>query len=256
MRIAFLLALLATVWASPLRAEPADTAARLYASGDFLAAADAADDLASPGNFTLAARALLAACVIGGARGQIGELLDRAERMAGEALSLDSGAVDARLQLALVYGMRGRRASLAEAFARGYAPRGRRLINQALALAPGDARPYALLGAWHLEVLRRGGAAGAFAYGARFADGAAAFEQALTLAPDDLMIPLQYAIALIELDARAHAERAGQLLALTDTIPARDAFERHALGVAVALARTLAEQGPRAAAAQAGRLSP
>jgi hypothetical protein len=256
MRIGALLVLLAAVWASPLSAETSDEPAQLYAAGHYLAAAKAAESHASPDSFTLAARALLAACIAGGERRQTAALLDRAERLANEALELDPDTIDARLQLALVYGMRGRRVSVPEAFARGFAPRGRRLIDQALTLAPQDARPHAMLGAWHLEVLRRGGSAGAFAYGARFADGAAAFERALSLAPNDLMIPLQYAIALLEFDARSHAARVADLLARAAAMPARDAFEQHALGVAAALAQTLAEQGPRAAATQAGSLSP
>lgn len=253
-----LLALVLTLGAAgPLAAEPPGAAVRLYAAGQYLAAADAADDnIESPDNLAFAARALLAACIIGADRDQTGRLLDRAERLARNALALDPGAIEARLQLALVYGMRGRRASLAEALARNYAPRGRRLIEEVRALSPEDARAYALLGAWHLEVLRRGGRAGAFAYGARFADGRAAFERALALAPADPMIPLHYAIALIELGEPAYAARAAELLELTATLPARDAFEEHARQVAGALALALAQQGPHAASALAERLSP
>ncbi len=246
---------LVLISAGPLAAEPPD-AARLYASGQYLAAADAADARASADNFAFAAHALLAACLIGGAPEQIEALLDRAERRAREAIALDPGAVEARLQLALVYGISGRRASIAEAIARNYAPRGRRLIGQALALSPADARAHALLGAWHLEVLRRGGDAGALAYGARFSEGAAAYERALELAPDDPMIPLHYSIALLELNARVHSAHAAELLALNAALAPRDAFERRGQRIGADLALVLAEQGPRAAAAQAGLLSP
>ncbi len=247
---------LVLILAGPLAAEPPD-AARLYASGQYLAAADAADDArASADTFAFAAHALLAACLIGGAPEQTEDLLERAERRAREAIALDSGAVEARLQLALVYGISGRRASVAEAIARNYAPRGRRLIEQALALSPEHARAHALLGAWHLEVLRRGGSAGALAYGARFAEGVAASERALELAPDDPMIPLHYSIALLELDARVNSARAAELLALNVALAPRDAFERRGQRIGADLALILAEQGPRAAAMQAGRLSP
>ena len=257
MRLCALFALIfALASGGPLAAEPSGAAVRLYVAGQYLAAADVADDQDAPDDLAFAARALLAACIAGGDRRQTGRLLDRAERLARDALSLDPGAIDARLQLALVYGMRGRRASLAEALARNYAPRGRRLIEEARALAPEDARAYALLGAWHLEVLRRGGRAGAFAYGARFADGQAAFERAVALAPADPMIPLHYAVALIELDDPVHVARAAELLAQAATLPARDAFEEHAHQVADSLAQALAQQGPGAASALAERLSP
>jgi tetratricopeptide (TPR) repeat protein len=239
--------LVAALWVLPADAEPPSGALRLYAAGNYLAAADAANDRTSSESLAFAARALLTACVAADPDAPIGALLDRAERYARQALALDPGSVDARLQLALVYGMRGQRASLPGAFARNYAPRGRRLIDQALALAPGDARAYALLGAWHLEILRRGGGAGALVYGADFDEGAAAFERAMHLAPDDPLAPLHYALALIHLDATANAEHAAALLAIATALPPRDAFESHAQQIGAALAETLAQQGPRAA---------
>lgn len=236
-------------WTVPAAADPPDAALRLYAAGRYLAAADTAErDSLSSESLAFAARSLLAACITGNDDTEIAALLDRAEHSAREALDLDSGAVDARLQLAVVYGFRGRRASLAAAVARAYAPRGRRLIEQVLALAPDSAQAHALLGAWHLEVLRRGGRAGALAYGARLSDGRAAFERALELAPDEPMIPLHYAIALIELDPSHSSGRAGELLAGVAAITPRDALDQYARAEALSLRLTLAREEPSAAA--------
>ena len=134
---------------------------------------------------------------------------DRGAGAARAALALNPDSVDARLQLAVVYGMRGRRASLAEAFARNYAPRGRRLIDEALALAPDSAEAEAVLGAWHLEIIRRSGRVGALAYGARVEQGIAAFERALQL--PDLPLDLrsvETGRAHLRARVRLHRERA------------------------------------------------
>ena len=240
-------ALLALALSTPAAADPPAAAVSLYASGQYLAAADSAEAHSNPASLAFASRALMAACVTATDPGRIGAWLDQAESNARDALRLDAESVDARVQLALIYGVRGRRASVAQAIARHYAPRGRRLLEEALAREPDNAWAHALLGAWHLEVLRRGGAAGAAVYGARLSSGIAEFERARALAPNDSMIALHYAVALIELDPEAHAQRAGGLLAEVANTAPRDAFEAHAQRAARRVARALDEDGPEAA---------
>lgn len=235
------------LFAVPAHAEPSEAALRLYADGNYLAAADIADDLETAASLSFASRAFMAACATAPARADVDAWLDRAEQTARDALALDGRSVEARLQLALVYGVRGRRATLAQAFTGRYAPRGRRLIDEALALQPRNARAHALLGAWHLEVLRRGGRAGAAAYGASQRRGAAEFERAMALAPDDPMIPLHYAVALLELNAAQNADRAAALLRRAAGMEPRDALERFVTRTAHRVARTLEENGPAAA---------
>jgi hypothetical protein len=239
-----LLALTAAPWA---RAEPAGAAARYYAAGDYLAAAELALDERSPAGFSFAARALMAECISSRDRDQIDALLTRAEAAAHRALALDPDSVEARLQLALALGVRARQTDLAEAFQRGYAPQGRRLIEQALERDPNNAWGHALLGGWHLEVLRRGGRMGALIYHARLADGLAGFDEARRLAPDDPLIALHYAVALLELDPNRFGARAAELLADVAALAPRDAFETYAAAAARRLADTLQNQGPQAA---------
>lgn len=236
---------------APAAADPPGAAVQLYADGAFLAAADRAEAQPSPANLAFAARALMAACVTAPDADHLDDWLGRAESAARRALALDSQSVEARLQWALTLGVRSRRANMAEAVARNYAPRGRRLIEEALAREPDNAWAHALLGAWHLEVIRRGGRAGAALYGARIDSGLAEFDRARALAPGDSMIALHYAIALIELDARRYNARASALLAIAATHAARDAFETHALAAARRVAHALDSQGPRAARAAA-----
>jgi hypothetical protein len=234
--------------AAPAAADPPGAALRSYAAGNFLAAADLAEAHRSPDSLAFAARALMAECIVSSGGARTDALADRAETAARTALALDPQSVEARLQYAIALGVRGRRASLSDAWRHRYAPRGRDLIEEAIDLAPNNAWAHALLGGWNIEVIRRGGRAGAMAYGARERAGINAFERARRLAPGDPMIALHFAIALIDLDAEHYSDRAASLLAIAAAAPPRDAFEAHALARAARLAGALETDGPRAAA--------
>jgi len=225
-RTVLFFALLACFAAAPVAmAEPPSAALRLYAAGEFVAAADLADTQPSASSRAFASRALVAACAAARSSSAIDALLARAEGSAREALSLDPRSVDARLQLALVYGMEGRRASLARAFASRYASRGKRLINEALAIEPTNAHAHAMLGAWNLEVIRRGGQMGALMYDARTGVGLTEFERARALSPGDTLIPLHFAVALLGLDPVAYGARANRLLREVIAAAPSDALE-------------------------------
>ena len=244
-------ALLVCVAGSPAAlAEPPSAALRLYAIGEFVAAADLADAQPSASSRAFASRSLVAACAAAQSPAAIDMLLQRAEASARQALALDARSVDARLQLALVYGMESRRASLTRAFASGFATRGKRLIDEALTLDTDNAHAHALLGAWHLEVVRRGGAAGALFYGGRASVGIAEFERARVLAPSDVLISLHFAIALLGLDPVAYASRAARLLDSVAAAPSADALESLAQQTATRLQAALA-RSPRAAQREA-----
>ena len=246
-RTVLFFAFLTSLAATPVAvAEPPSAALRLYAAGEFIAAADLADTQPSASSRAFASRALVAACAAAPSDAAINALLARAETSAREALSLDSRSVDARLQLALVYGMEGRRASLAQAFADRYASRGKRLIDQALAIEPTNAHAHAMLGAWNLEVLRRGGRVGALIYNARADAGLAEFERARQLAPDDMLIPLHLAVALLALDPVTYGPRASQLLQDIRAASPSDALERLGQETAQRLQTALTES-PQAA---------
>jgi hypothetical protein len=222
-----------------------DTALRAYAEGDFLAAASAAER----GDRALAARALIAEAITAG--GDVPALLVRAERNARAGLAANPTDLEARLQLALAIGLQGRRAPIAEAMRKGYARESRALIDAALAQAPREAWGHALDGAWHLEIYRRGGAVGARMFGASVPEGVAALERARALAPDDAAIAYQYAVVLLDLDARRYQAKIAGLLAAAAACTAHDAFESAIRAKAEAVAATLAARGPVAARAAA-----
>lgn len=245
--------LLALVLTTSALADP-PAALRLYAAGDYLAAAAHAETQPSAAAHLVAGRALVAAAMTSPQRSDVGDWLARAEAHANEALELDPHSADARLQLAFILGARARRASVPEAIARNFAPRGRRLIQEALEIEPANPVAHALLGAWHLEVLRRGGRTGSALYGARIETGIAQFERARALAPRDGMIALEYAIALLQLDPERYADQVAALLDAAGAQSPRDAFEAHSMRQALRIARVLDEDGPAAARA-ASRLS-
>jgi hypothetical protein len=239
------------------RADPPRAALNLFADGRYVAAAEIAQrQTRSAEALAFSARSLIAACVTHSGCEDLTSMLAQAERGARDALALDAGSVDARLQLAAISGIRGRRASLTQAFAGGYAPRGKRLIDEALRIAPDNAEAQALLGVWHLEVLRRGGALGAIIYGANLNLGLAAFDRARALAPDNPVIALHYAVALLLLDAPRYRARVTQMLIAIQTMRPRDALERHACELAGRVRQVLETGGPRAAAGMAGEAMP
>jgi tetratricopeptide (TPR) repeat protein len=220
---------------------------RLYAEGAFLQAAAAGEASSSASGYALAARALLARCMLAGNDQDEMVWIERARRNAESALAREPQSVEARLQLATALGMRAQRLSIPQALREGLAGQGRRLIDEALARAPNDPWANALSGGWHLEVLRRGGPVGAMTMGARLQDGIAAFDRALQLAPNDPAILMQYAGGLLLLDARRHQDLIEALLRRAEVAPARDAFERFAVTQAGDVRLILDTQGPRAA---------
>lgn len=247
--------LLGLLLAAPARAETVERAQVAFASGAFLKAAQAGEASQTPVGLSLAARALLAHCVTA-EQVEARPLIERAIANAAAALREDSQSVEARLQLSLAIGMKARRMSVPEALRAGYAGKGKKLLQEALALAPNEPWAHALMGGWHLEVLRRGGPAGAAMVGAGFERGVAAFERARALAPDDATITLHYAAALLQLDPEKHKERVAGLLAVASRARADDAFEADMQAEARALADVLKSQGAQAAAAlAASRLS-
>jgi hypothetical protein len=227
------------------------TARSAYQSGQFLLAADTAERTQDPCERALAARALLAEAATTDNPARIDALVNRAINNAKAALHSDPESVEARLQLALAYGFRGRRLSVMEAMREGLAHRGKRLLIEAQARAPHEAWTYALIGGWHFEVLRRGGRTGAAMFGADLGAGAAAFENARALSPHDPVIAYQYAVALLELDPKRHTAQARALLLTASNLPARDAFEARMVQEARRVVAVLDSSGPHAAAAAA-----
>jgi len=93
--------------------------------------------------------------------------------------------------------------------------------------SPEDGRAHALLGAWHLGILRKtGNKNGKKWFGADPSLGQAAYETALSLRPDDIIIRSNYALSLAELDFETHKTRAREMLVTALAAQPKDAVER------------------------------
>ena len=153
--------------------------------------------------------------------------LNQAQALARRAIRLEPGHVRAHMVLAVALGAASREMGLWDAYFSNNAEIGRREIDQCLTLSGESARARALIGEWHLEVVRRGGAEFAhMLYGADIEQGIAAFEQAMAQSPDDPIIPAEFGLALIALQDDTYLPRAAHALNQALALTPRDAYER------------------------------
>lgn len=217
-------------------------ARQAYASGDYVFAAETAAEIESADAQVLAAEAISTRLVLEGADARAARTArDHAEA----ALEMEPDSVSALVQLAVSYGLEARASSDFANYFRGSAARGREALDRALTLEPGNAQARAVSGAWHLEILWRGGETAQRLYGANAPDGIADFEAALRLGAAP-MAGAQYAALLLALDPAAHRDRAEAALDWTLTQPVETAFDDAAVQRAGALREALDDDKARA----------
>jgi tetratricopeptide (TPR) repeat protein len=156
------------------------------------------------------------------------------------AIDLDPENAEAYLMKVAALGMLARHMSKLKSFRKGIAPKSRRLLDEAQRLDPQSAWAQAMMGMWHLEILRRGGAFGARVTGASASEGAkdcGKIQQSTTF---DIGMGVQCGLALLHTDGfedqavtilrqtykaddtdiaydRAMKERAVEILGILDT---------------------------------------
>ena len=183
----------------------------MFASGDYLAAAQLAEAASSADNFGFAARSLLAECMTG-EREPDGAMVDRAAADARRALALDPMNEEGRLQLAIAISLKSRSMALMDAWYAGYGEEGRKLAEEVLAMDPGNFYAHGFLAVWNVEVRRRGGVLGASLLSASVEAGRKHYAMAAHLAPDDAGVHWQFARALVALDAARYGDEAALIL--------------------------------------------
>ncbi|MCR9130552.1 MAG: hypothetical protein NXI12_13615 [Alphaproteobacteria bacterium] len=219
----------------------------LYDAGDWAAAEQLAATASDASSRTLAAQAVLARLMSGEladeSRGDKREAARRAQSHARTALDFDPDYAPAHLRLAAGIGYEARyRSSISAAMAR-LPQRGLAHIETALDLDPSDPWAHALLGAWHLEVARKGGEG---IFGSDIQTGLAAYRRAVAMEEAEPAIPYHFALALVAADPAAHGDEALAMLDQALAEPAPDAFAEAAQALAASLKAEL-EADPAAA---------
>lgn len=196
-----------------------------YVRGDFMIAAELARTAQSAAGYALAARSLLAHGDLLALPENRLEDFERAESDARKAIELDPAFFEGHLELAVALGLVGRERGSLAAHLAGYASEARRHLDFVLARDPDNVWANALLGGWHLEILRDGGVLGAILYGADAGEGVARYRHALALEPDNGVIPYQFALQLFAAGGESYEQEARALLTrLLETTP-RNAVE-------------------------------
>jgi Tfp pilus assembly protein PilF len=177
------------------------------------------------------------------------ELLLAAERDFDAALALKPGDPDAQLQKAIAIGYRAKLENNI-----GLAKQARRNFEALLAKRPNDALVLAALGGWHGEAIATlGKFIAGTALGAKASEGQRYYEKAVASPGADPVVPVFYAITLLNLSAD-NAPRARALLQRAMKAQPKDGFERLMLQNGRAILAPLEKGDVAAAEAAAARL--
>lgn len=131
------------------------------------------------------------------------ECATRTEELARKALAADPKAALPTIYLAGALGYRGRIIGMMAAQSAKLGEQSKAAIEAALAAHPKDAQLLATMAGWHFEVVRVGGSMLArWTYGASVDKGLAKFDEALKIAPNDLVVNYLYGCTLAANDAK------------------------------------------------------
>ena len=215
----------ALLWAAgPASAQSSPELADMYARGNYMAAAAAAEAAGDPDDLAFAARALLAHCFTESANPDPA-IVDRASKNAEAAIEINPNHDEGRLQLAIALALKSRAMDPIDAWDTGYGEQGRKLALDVLKSNPDNYYAHGFLAVWNVEVRRRGGSIGAAFMGASVREARKQYEKAARLAPDNVGIHWSYARALVALSAKEYAGEANRVLSAAMSASADDHVE-------------------------------
>ena len=203
-------------------AAPDDAALSLYREGDYVAAADRAEEIGGAENLALAARALNAAAYLDEDDKRAKRTAKRAAKLADEAVERNPDLVEAYLQGAIAMAQRGSRMSAFRAFLAGLGPGARERLDKALALEPENPWALSTSAGWHLGVAAR---AGDGRFGADAATGFAQFQAARALDPENLSICYEMALRVLAFGEPAWRADALEALEGARAAPVSNVFD-------------------------------
>lgn len=149
---------------------------------------------------------------------------------------------EAKLLYAISYGFYGRGMSPLSAWRKKMPQKIRATIETAVAANAEDPNSFALYGGWHMAVAAKAGTKRAKKmFGATAQEGIVYFEQALSGAPDNIMINGNYIMMLYASDPEQHGKKVEKLLAHMRTLEPQNAAERQVQFVAKSLGENIDE---------------
>jgi len=212
----------------------------LYAKGDYEQAAQAGEAAHSGAGLAIAARAVLADDVL---RDEpCLPCLERAEKLARGAIAVDPHQAFGHVWLAVALGYQARVLGIVKARWRDMPAQSKAELDAAVSDDPRNAYAVSALGGWHIEVVRGGGATLArFLYGASEREALTLFDRAAHLAPGNVAVRYQIALALAGFDAEKYRARIITELKATLSGTGETAYEKKIQGRAQEL---LGQFGP------------
>jgi hypothetical protein len=206
------------------RAEDANPIFDLYRMGNYEGAIAAGQAANTGEGLAIAARAAFAEANLSDSPCM--PCLKRVEGLARRSIMLDANRPDAFVYLAAAIGYEARIIGYLNATVARYPEQAKQVLERALAAAPNDAWSLAAMGAWHIEIVRNGGSFLArTVYGARADAGEEFFRRAFTADPNNLVIRLQYVLAMSAYDLNRNREKMAEQLMAAATLQPRTAYE-------------------------------
>jgi len=220
----YILSVVLFLFASPALADM-DAALEAYNEGHWRQASALAEEEGDAEALAFASRALLAQLMVEPNYPDRRRLMRDALRLAEDAYDLDEESYLARRQLAAAIGFKGRFMGGWRAYVQRIPQRGHNMLEILITENPNDAWTVGLMGAWHLEVIRRGGASGESMLNASIEAGIGFYSNAIALDPENLTPRYYLALGLIALDDPGHRTMALEQLQMVLEMQPRDAFE-------------------------------
>ena len=214
--------------AAALAADAPTTVARsAFDEGRYLEAADLAESLGTSDGHALAAEALAVYGHFVAPEDERMAVLERANTLAGQAVTLDETNAEARLQFAHAMARYAQSIGPVKALRQGYVRRSRESIDAILEIDPNMAAAVMSLASWHADVVDGAGRLiGRIVYGATLGAAIENFERTLELAPDEKLAYYEFGRGLAAVGGRKHRERARTLLARAVELPATNHFDQ------------------------------
>lgn len=222
----FLMSICALFLSVPVFAGQVDDARDLYLNGEYDAAIDMAMATDTPEGLLVAAETLSAKIMLQQAENPH-KSAKKARKWAEEALEALPGSQEALVQYALAYGFETNTSKPFAAWRKKKPQKTLAAVQAIRTQYPDDPRGDALLGAWHLGVIRKTGQKnGEKWFGASEADGIAYYEAALAAAPGDIVMTSNFAMALLAVDVERHFARSIEMLETLSAATANTAAEK------------------------------